>query len=153
LGLALKAPDLTSRYLRSGPRPELRRFTSAFGEFAFIRTETERLLQSGVPSEQMVVLHRRTAGVTKLQQRLRGLRVEARTYHALKGLEFEVVFLSQIQEGFRDRSHWSVEQVSEERRLMYMAMTRARERLYLNHEGRWPQPLDGVLEYVDRVPV
>jgi superfamily I DNA/RNA helicase len=50
-----------------------------------------------------------------------------------------------------DRESW--QQISEERRLLYMAMTRARQRLYLNYEGRWPQPLTGMLELVDRVLV
>ncbi len=58
-----------------------------------------------------------------------------------------------MQETFSDGAEASEEQVSEERRLVYMAMTRARQRLYLNYEGRWPQPLKSVLEYVDRVPV
>lgn len=153
LSLTLEEPDLTSQYLRSGPRPELRCFPSAEAEFSFIRMEIERLLQRGFDSEEIVVLHRRRPGVRRLKRQLPGLGVEVTTCHALKGLEFEVVFLSQMQETFSDDAEISEEQVSEERRLVYMAMTRARQRLYLNYEGRWPQPLKSVLGYVDRVPV
>jgi len=31
-----------------------------------------------------------------------------------------------------------------------MAMTRARWLLYLNYEGRWPEPLKGVLKFVNQ---
>lgn len=144
-------PDLTSEYLRSGPRPELRRFPSPEEEFAFIRSEIERLLQQGLGPEEIIVLHRRKSGVRRLKRRLRGLGVRAETCHAPKGLEYEVVFLSQMQETFVNCENATEEEISQERRLVYMAMTRARQRLYLNYEGRWPEPLEGVLEHVDRV--
>jgi len=64
-----------------------------------------------------------------------------------------VVFLSQMQETFSNGKEATEEQLSEERRLIYMAMTRAREHLYLNYEGHWPQPLERVPDYVDQVLV
>ena len=151
--MAIQAPDLTSQYLRSGDQPELRCFPSVKDEVGFIRMEIERLLQEGIDSEEMVVLHRRKFGVNRLKNELRGLGVKAATFHALKGLEFEVVFLSQMQEALAGYEKISEKQISGERRLLYMAMTRARQRLYLNCEGHWPRPLTGVLEHVDRVLV
>jgi superfamily I DNA/RNA helicase len=65
-------------------------------------------------------------------------------------LEFEVVFLSQLQHTFPDGIDCSPQSLSEERRLVYMSMTRARERLYLNYEGHWPAAMDGVCQYADR---
>ena len=54
------------------------------------------------------------------------------TVHASKGLEFTCVFVIGLQEGqFPHHRSMSDELVSEERRLMYVAMTRARQRLYL----------------------
>jgi hypothetical protein len=152
-GMTFQEPDLTSRYLRSGPRPELRRFPSTEAEFDFIRQGIERLLQEGFDSEEIAVLHRRTRGARRLGGHLRGLGVKVATFHALKGLEFETVFLSQMQETFADGTELSEQQVSEERRLVYMAMTRARQRLYLGYEGHWPAPIKGVVQHVDRALV
>src|SRR2546427_12866461 len=62
-------------------------------------------------------------------------RVTLMTLHAAKGLEFPVVFLSGLEErGFpHARSMSDPEEIEEERRLCYVGLTRARDRLYLSY--------------------
>ncbi|MBU5428464.1 ATP-dependent helicase [Kineothrix sp. MSJ-39] len=63
--------------------------------------------------------------------------VQIMTYHGSKGLEFDTVFLPFLNSG--DVPHGrnlSVMELEEERRLFYVAVTRAKKSLYLSCEGR-----------------
>jgi DNA helicase-2/ATP-dependent DNA helicase PcrA len=59
------------------------------------------------------------------------------TIHLAKGLEFDSVFIAGVAEGFlpHGRSIDNENSLEEERRLMYVAMTRARKNLYLSFYG------------------
>ncbi len=60
------------------------------------------------------------------------------TLHAAKGLEFDVVFISGLEEGVfpHARALEDPRQMEEERRLAYVGLTRARRRLYLTHAAQ-----------------
>jgi DNA helicase-2/ATP-dependent DNA helicase PcrA len=73
------------------------------------------------------------------------------TMHNAKGLEFPVVFIAGMEEGLfpHSRSQESEAQLEEERRLCYVAMTRAEKRLYLTwartrrrYGGSPPEPCE-----------
>jgi len=60
--------------------------------------------------------------------------VQLMTIHSAKGLEFDCVFISGLEEGLfpNENSISELDGLEEERRLMYVAVTRARKRLYLS---------------------
>ena len=60
------------------------------------------------------------------------------TMHSAKGLEFKVVFLAGMEEGIMPHANSSnsKEEMDEERRLCYVAITRAKERLYITNAKR-----------------
>jgi DNA helicase-2/ATP-dependent DNA helicase PcrA len=69
------------------------------------------------------------------------------TLHTAKGLEFPVVFLIGMEDGVFPhlRSLGEPDELEEERRLAYVGITRARERLYLSHA--WCRSLWGQTQY------
>jgi len=76
-------------------------------------------------------------------------KVKLMTVHAAKGLEFPCVFLAGMSEGiFPSRKTKDLEGMEEERRLAFVAMTRAEEKLFLTAaEGR---NFDGSIRYPSR---
>jgi DNA helicase II / ATP-dependent DNA helicase PcrA len=60
--------------------------------------------------------------------------IQLMTVHAAKGLEFDAVFITGVEEGLfpHEQSLADADGLEEERRLMYVAITRARQRLYLS---------------------
>ena len=60
------------------------------------------------------------------------------TMHSAKGLEFDVVFVGGMEEGLfpHQNAMFEAEELEEERRLCYVALTRARKKLYLTNAKR-----------------
>ncbi len=81
------------------------------------------------------------------------------TLHTAKGLEFPVVFLSGLEDGVFPhlRSLGDQTELEEERRLAYVGLTRARERLYLSRavvRSAWGAPSHNpASRFLDEVPV
>ncbi len=84
--------------------------------------------------------------------------VTVMTLHSAKGLEFPVVFITGFEEGIfpHSRSLNSEEELEEERRLCYVGMTRAKERIYLTYA--WRRNLNGntlfntVSRFISEIP-
>ncbi|ABS02246.1 DNA helicase-2/ATP-dependent DNA helicase PcrA [Kineococcus radiotolerans] len=80
------------------------------------------------------------------------------TLHTAKGLEFPVVFLTGMEDGTfpHTRSLGDPDQLAEERRLAYVGLTRARERLYLSRSAvrsAWGAPQQyPPSRFLDEVP-
>ncbi len=84
---------------------------------------------------------------TNMDQTEKAQAVKLMTIHAAKGLEFPVVFLCGLSEGiFPGKRANTREKLEEERRLCYVAFTRAKDRLFLsdaagsNYDGSFRYP-------------
>nr|WP_297707336.1 3'-5' exonuclease [uncultured Butyrivibrio sp.] len=76
-------------------------------------------------------------------------KVRLMTVHAAKGLEFPYVFLCGMNEGiFPSRKIHTLEGMEEERRLAFVAMTRAQKRLFISEAGG--QNFEGIPRYPSR---
>ncbi|WP_419863569.1 ATP-dependent helicase [Candidatus Poriferisodalis sp.] len=84
--------------------------------------------------------------------------VSLMTLHSAKGLEFDIVFVTGMEDGIfpHHRSMTDPGELEEERRLAYVGITRARKQLYLTHS--WSRMLHGQTSYnpssrfIDEIP-
>ncbi len=78
------------------------------------------------------------------------------TFHAAKGLEFPVVFVMGAEEGITP-SHRSDVEVEEERRLFYVALTRAEQHLQITHASRrkifGQEQIQHVSRFIGEIPM
>lgn len=106
----------------------IKELRSVATEFPILRDflETVALVERGYESSAARRRDRDHKGVTLM------------TLHAAKGLEFPIVFMVGMEEGLfpHSRSLMDREELEEERRLCYVGITRAKERLYLSFANR-----------------
>ena len=99
-------------------------------------TEEEREIESGEAADPLTAFLTHAALEAGEHQAGDGQdALQMMTVHSAKGLEFDVVFLSGLEEGLFPHEQSAMERdgLEEERRLAYVAITRARNRLYLSH--------------------
>jgi DNA helicase-2/ATP-dependent DNA helicase PcrA len=99
-------------------------------------TEEERVTESGEAVDPLIAFLTHAALEAGEHQAGEGQdALQMMTVHSAKGLEFDVVFMSGLEEGLFPHEQSVVERdgLEEERRLAYVAITRARHRLYLSH--------------------
>jgi len=118
-----------------------------------VNTVAEKIQQfykSGFAKEDILCLYRRTDTFRPYSLKFKelGLKVQARTIHASKGLEANIVFIIGLKDGMGGFPNvWEDDQIfqiirktnydmlmEEERRLFYVALTRAKEELFLISE-------------------
>ena len=100
-------------------------------EFVGVAQEYDRMNPTGNPTDflQEISLYAEVDGIDEVQSL-----VTLMTLHNAKGLEFPVVFITGMEEGLFPHSRsLDEERLEEERRLCYVGMTRARDRLLLSY--------------------
>lgn len=150
-GIPLVAPESAGRH---GELPKLERLASEKAELEFIAGEALRLHAGGVAWKDMAMLYRMNYQGKRIAEHLTGAKlpvsvfgkgankrkfnpgedsIKLITFHSSKGLEFPVVFIP-----FLETMPHMKDDVPGEAKLLYVAMTRAMDRLYFTHHGDSP---------------
>jgi len=78
-----------------------------------------------------------TLSSSKIEDSLESDKISLITLHSVKGLEFDVVFLVGLEEGILPHYNATTrEEIEEERRLCYVGITRAKEKLYMSYASK-----------------
>jgi len=147
-GIPLLLPQSAGRH---GELPTLKRFANAQRELDFVVEQARALHKGGATWKDMAVLFRVNRDGERIAEHLtkvgipvnlfgksperRKFRpaedsVKLMTFHSSKGLEFPVVFIP-----FLEALPYMNDDVAGEAKLLYVAMTRAMELLFLTHHG------------------
>jgi ATP-dependent exoDNAse (exonuclease V) beta subunit len=116
-------------------------------QLEFAVREVRQFLEAGGLADDLLFLYRRSKMYQPFYHRFKkeGWRIPGKTIHAAKGLEAKVVFIIGLNEGsggfpdiwLEDRIFQTIKEANfdllmeEERRLFYVAITRAKDKLYL----------------------
>ena len=158
-------PDILN--MPNGAFPEILSLTSSQDEVARVANEVEMLVKQGFPKKHLLLLHIDGTGVKRLIQAIedrlgKGAAIDAKetfpgdyvrvtTINAGAGLESRIVFLVGLKQLFEEEQ--SLRLSDEEReslirdnsRKLYMAATRAGQRLVLTYSGELPEVLGKAL--------
>lgn len=119
---------------KEGKDEDLERLENAYELVAFAKKYD--LLPKGESLEAFITEASLQSDQDELAEAEGGVRLM--TVHASKGLEFDVVFISGLEDGLFPhqkitRENISAEESEEERRLFYVALTRARKKVFLTY--------------------
>ncbi len=134
--------------------PRIHHFDSDRDEASGIARLLRQASARGTPWSKMAVLVRTNALALSLARRLRSVEVPVTpiTFHRAKGLEFETVVVACLEEGFAPLVHASSpDAIAEERRLLYVAMTRAAIELHLTWASRRGRAVRNPSPYLSRI--
>lgn len=129
----LKATDYLDKFDKKDPQDQARlenikELMNNAGQFSdlILFLENVALVQDGAFHDVPIEDHENSVTLMSL--------------HSAKGLEFPVVFMVGMEEGLlpHQQSLWNKEQMEEERRLCYVGITRAKEKLFCTYaQKRW----------------
>ncbi|MCA9288021.1 MAG: AAA family ATPase [Phycisphaerales bacterium] len=166
---------LATHSLLRGPKPHLAGFAEFKDEDAFVARSIQRLLADGVQPHEIAVFARtwrflyhlrtalRAAGVPVSELRQKEFapnEVVLATMHGAKGLEFRYVFViacreSAVPADFALKAATDADAVEvvtrRERSLLYVAMTRARDGVYISWSGQRSPFLDAIEPHCESV--
>jgi thymidine kinase len=166
-GEELITPDLEAQSMLHGDPPYLKHCASPEQEAVFIIEKVKGLLKQGYTPQDILILCRKKTQVAQYRNALKAAnlaagdlkyfkpgnenRIHVGTLHAAKGLEAKVVFIAQLESLFQSNEQLSPAESavfhSDERRLLYVGMTRAREKLIFTLTGNLPAPISYLLQF------
>jgi len=166
----LLSPELDATHMRHGPYPTLRRFDSVAAERLFLVDWIRGQLEAGYAPSEIAVLHRKRWGVEKYLAALRSAGIKAinlkeedealpddavivSTIHLAKGLEYGAVYLGQLQELFKPEKFLPSTEYAEfrtnELRLLFVGLSRARNEVCLAYQGDLPDEIAHLALFLD----
>ena len=144
----LSGEDLTS--MRSGEKPLLIVAKQQGSDVDFIEAQVQHLKRKqGINYENMCVILPVHREVARFEKSLSKYGVKVITSNRVKGLTFDVVFFCGLETFFVNGNPDDAAYSSNQKRIIYSCMGRAKQFLYLMHQNKISSYFEGLREHVD----
>ena len=167
------APEMDAARMRRGPVPLILQLADPKREMEHVVNHIHELREAGFGWEEIAVLHKDNQSLRTIQgflssqgvptQLVRGSNIDLvspdvklLTLHSSKGLEFTAVFVpgvDRLQPRPGLTGEELAQEIAEERRLLYVGLTRAREFLFITHTGSLPLWATAALAMAESEPM
>lgn len=148
LGEEEASPDVDNPNIRSGNLPEVHEFSSLEKQKEFICARIQSLTQTVLPSEIAILHTEKHVRDTFKSLVPPGVKID--DIKRRTGLEYKFVFIPQVQKLFESEQSFDYERtVAEHQLVLYTAMTRARDMVYLTFGHKWPKEYEILEQYVN----
>lgn len=164
------AAEVDERQMRRGPRPTIASFNKESALYTWLGNQIDALLHEGFQPNEIAILALSNEAIRATTEGLRakGLPVgtlkesqrpdqaiAAGTIHSAKGMEFRAVFVIRLDELFKHRGQRQPPEdqrrlEADHLRLLYVAMTRGRDRLALQYNYPLPDQLKPLEKYLKK---
>jgi len=137
-------PDLENDHLRDGELPQVYHFKNTVDEKEFIQGKVADLIKSGLLPSEIAIMHTQKHVIHSYHDAAqKGILVD--DLRRRTGMEFPAVIIPRVQDLVDRDTQYSWEDDQARQQLtFYMAMTRARDHLYLLYEQKWPKPFEPI---------
>jgi hypothetical protein len=142
-------PEIEEDSMRDGPRPQVLCFSNIKQEREFIVREIEKLIQEkGLLPVEIGILHEKKHVLDSIRNDI-PKNVQLQNMKRQTGLEYKAVFIPQVHQNIdRDiEASWEEDQARQQI-MFYMAITRARNYVYLSYTQKWPKVLEPLRPFV-----
>ena len=141
----IEKPNLDDPRLRQGESPHLYRIQTLADEIEFIGNKCNELIGTGLLPGEIAILHTKKHVIEKYRTNLPlGIKIDELARRT--GTEYKAVFIPQLQHLFDRDVDVSWEQnVAKNQLVFYMALTRARDVIYLCGNDKFPKELEPIL--------
>ncbi len=139
-------PSLDAPDLESGQVPYLALLPDKETEILFVYNEVARIKEADIPFHEIGLLYSNYKEEHHWKE-LAAIGVNVVRYNQMKGLEFRVVILPFVGAVFENKDTTD-DFISDARRRLFTAMTRARQKLVMSHHGTaFPEPIKCILPH------
>ncbi len=143
------SPDLENPNMRLGGRPQIHVFPSWTSEREYIRNEISQIIHNYLRNDIAILHPKKHVRESFTDLAAKGVVID--DVKRVTGMDYRIVFIPNLysfcQEDRSGNQFWVEDNITD----LYTAITRAKDMVYLTHDGRFPKEFEPILPFCDQI--